>query len=418
VEKTMHLSLIFSLTNNTLRRSCGGLFAMGMLFLGTAANAERPVTLCMPMAVEDSALARFAGNGRDSAGTFRACLKAGAPHTLLVFCNGTQVGELDSAETERFLTRHPDLRPKPGRSAEKAAVLPGVFGNWLYGEGTFIATVLDSATGIKTKLQKIAKLGEWPCGITIENRSDAAASRNVVGRDILHCIALARFFFIYAGIGYHGVVFFGPLAEDLLSDSLNNYNNNSFSLCIGLPFFRYEMQTGAPVLPYYFWLENDIEMVMDHAAEGTTLARAEWRWDRPYLDNRTHAFYFHAGHFSADLLFDRYVYRQGILRLSVERLPSIFGTWGVSWTRAADVWIPGIWLEFPKVKEFIFSFGNYRFPCTVLPLRAHFDYYEPNRFTIGCTMNLHLGFRKAASSGPAPKAGKGTVRMNRVKELP
>ena len=401
----MHLSAHIVRPWTALRMACSAIVVAGILSPVTAANGTRQGTLNMPVPVKDTAFNRFAANVYDSESEFHACLKAGSPYTLLVFCNGTQAGELDSAETVQFLSRHRDFRKRLDGTKDGAAAFRA-FRTWLYGRGSFLGTVSDSTLDITAKLRKVAVMGAWPCGLVVENSFDAAASWEVVGRNFLHCTVLARLYCIYAGIGYHGAMFAGPLTDMLQSDRENHFNNNPFSWSMGLPFIRYEMLLGAPVLPYYFWLESNIKEIMNHAEEGTTLARAEWRWEREYLDNRAHVIHFRAGHFAADLLFDRYVYRQGILRVSVERLPSLFGTWGVSWTRAADVWIPGIELEFPQIAYRGFSAGGYRFPLAVMPLRAHFDYYDASRFSLGYTMNIRVEFRKNGLAGPADRPSK------------
>jgi hypothetical protein len=411
--------------------SCAHVFSLAAaLFLAalSASGAAEPAALCIPVVVSDSALPMLVGctpasQGlpAESAGEFRVCLRADTPHTLIVFRNGTQIGELDVAATDLFLAKHPDLRAQfaltPRGAQTVADTKRGSPVPWLLGEESFFGTVFSKNIDGKTKVRKILALGAWRTGITATDGFDIAASYEVVGRNTVRCMAVAPIYFAYAGIGYQGSAFVGPLASKLLSDTGNTYHNHSFAWTIGLPFIRYEMQFGAPVLPWYFWLEEDIVQVMNHGGEGKPLVRAEWRWDKQYGSDIAHWIYLRMGHLCCDLLLDRYVYRQGIVRLSLERMPSIFGTWGVSWTKAADTWIPGVWVEFPQVCS-LFSVGAYRVPLIIEPFRIHFDYWRPHRYNIGTAVSVQVGCTKSgpARSSQSPQEKQEMVRMTFVKE--
>ena len=348
------------------------------------------------MAVDDSILTRLFGEGE-----FRACLKAGPPSALVVFRNGTQTGDLDSAGTALFLARHPDFPVHSGSVRAPAETEPENFMRRLL-ERIRPRDNLRREQRRRNTMEGNRFPGDWRTGITVADEFDLAISGQLIPRNIVHSTGLAKIYFFYAGIGYHGSAFYGTLARELLTEKQNNYNNDAFSWTAGLPFVRYEMLFTASVLPYYFWLEDDIASVMDGKTGDGNLARAQRQWDSQYLNNIAHCIYTRIGHFRFDLMLDRYIYRQAIMRLSLERLPSIFGTWGISWIKAVDTWIPGVWLEFPSISKTLFSAGARQFPLTIEPFRIHFDYWDLDRYIFGCNVSVHVGYTTRARRGNRP----------------
>jgi hypothetical protein len=160
-----------------------------------------------------------------------------------------------------------------------------------------------------------------------------------------------------------------------------------------LHFIRYEMQQAGWMLPRYFWLEEDVAGVMDDRVQGRTLRDAERRWPKSHRRNLSHALKLRFGHCYLDLLFDRDVYRHPIATVRLDSLPSVFGTWGASLTGAADVVIPGVWLSVPSVTPAVFTISGFQVPLTAEPLRIHFYYWNMQRYNLGATLRLHLGYR-------------------------
>jgi hypothetical protein len=331
---------------------------------------------------------------------YRACLRSSAPPLLVVFRNGTQIGEFDSVTTSTLVATFPALlagqasSEQKGDTATPAVKVRGARARRLWGEESFIATLRDTTIARAAKLGKIVDLGSWPNGLTISDHFDIANSRVTIYRQSLHITGLAQIFFAYIGAGYHSSWYYGSLQHALLKDSLNNYRNQSFSWTVGVPFFRYEMAMAGQILPEYVWLEEDIVAVLADSIPGKTIRRAELRWDARHKANWCHLLKLRLGHASFDMLFDREIYRRPITRLAVDKMPAVFGTWGASLTRAADVWIPGAAIEFPGIAKEIAAFGAYQIPLTIEPMRIQFYYWNFKRLKVDFSIALTIGYRK------------------------
>jgi hypothetical protein len=376
--------------------------AAGLFALAFRPCAAAPDTPCMPHPIEDPAVLEAAGltpPQRAEGESERYRVRSGPPRILVVIRDGTQVAELDSAATARFLSEHPGFltdgtageTPRRGGRAAVAAAR-------LWGDQSFVATLLDRNSGRKGKLRAILELGQWPVGLTVGDAFEAGASTLVVYRNTFHCTGLAKVSFAYLGAGYDGTSLCGSMARRMLDDSASWYQNHSFSLTVGLPFVRYELRRAGWIVPEYFWLENDLAAVMDSTEQGSTVVSAQWRWNRAHANNVCHYLRFRLGHLSWDLLFDSDIYGGVIASVNIEQIPSIVGTWGASLTKARDVWVPGVWLELPRISRDLFSLGAYRFPLVIEPLRMHFHYWDLRRYNVACETRAHLRYRTTVRS--------------------
>ncbi|MFW5813030.1 MAG: hypothetical protein ACOCXC_01780 [Fibrobacterota bacterium] len=370
-----------------------GIIFAGILALASATGAQTP---CVPLVVSDSqAIKDLASAGfseRIPGAEYRVCVRDDLSGVLIVFRDGTQIGELSQEKTEQFLQRYPQYRQED--RAEPAHRKPNR-AEQLWGEESFCALLIDENIPVKRKLDAFLELGSWPTGFSLADRFDMAASRTLVIRNTVHVDYLGRLFFVYAGVGFHGSSFHGSLAEELQGDSLNHFNNGSLSWTIGLPFIRYEMKQAGWVIPEYFWLEDDMASMIYLGEQGETLAGMSRRWSRGHKGNVGHALYMKAGHFHFDMIFDGDLYRKTISRVSLDSLPFIWGTWGASLTRASDVWVPGAWIQTPRISVNLFSYSGFDLPFTMEPLRFHFHYWNLRRYNVGFSTRMTFDLKKS-----------------------
>lgn len=369
-----------------------GIVAISVLVHGSGIVAQVP---CEPVVLSDTAVINYLipnPSDRIPGAEYRACVRKGSSEVLVVFRDGTQISELSSQETERFLQSHSRLRRQ-----EKAD--PGYqktsWAEQLSGEESFLGVLLNDGIPVKEKLKTSLELGLWTTGFSVSNGVDFASSRALVIRNTVHLEYLGELFSVYAGVGFHGSSFHGSLAGELQSDSLNHFRNGSFSWTVGLPFIRYEMKQAGWVIPEYFWLEDDMLSVLDLGEQGETLAEMSRRWGKGHKGNVGHALYTKAGHFRFDMYFDGDLYRTSVLRMSLDSLPFIFGTWGVSLTKASDVWIPGAWIETPGLSGNLFTYSGFEVPFAVEPLRFHFHYWNLRRYNVGFTTGMSFDLKKS-----------------------
>ncbi|MFP4165282.1 MAG: hypothetical protein ACLFQB_15210 [Chitinispirillaceae bacterium] len=359
-----------------------------VLFLVSAIFAQIP---CTPEILKDtgavkeiSALLGLSGLASDA--EYRFCVQKAkdTSEVLIVFRNGTQIGELSPEQTEDFLKNHPRLGKKKARTSKKAGL--GQFWN----KTSFPGILIDKNISFGDKLKALAGLGSWPTGLSFTDNLEIAASRSLITRNTMSFEYIGSLSYVYAGVGYHGSSFHGPLAGELQDDSLNNYDNGSLSWTVGIPFIRYEIKQAGWVVPEYFWLEDDINKLLYENREGSTLKTVKRRWGKDHKGNICHALYMKAGHVRFDMIFDSDTYQNSIIQMGLDSLPFIFGTWGVSLTKASDVWVPGAWIETPKISTTLFSFSGYEIPFFVEPLRFHFHYWNLRRYNVSLQTNMRF----------------------------
>ncbi len=364
--------------------------AFWFFFSVLTSTAQLP---CNPQILKDSTLLFSLGAINDNSADCRACLRTTSPPVLVLFKNGTQVSELTPQETERFLAKNPAFQVSP--TVEKKSRRDSL--NWagkLWGDSSFASTILKPDVSIIGKLSKTLTLGAWPTGFTLTDNLGCGASTRLVFNNTFRMEYLGSLFEVYAGVGYERKSLFGILPSELFGDSLNRHINGSWSWTVGLPFIRYEMKQAGYIIPDYFWLEDNINNVLHSSHHGSFLKSMDWRWDSKHKDNMSHAIYIKAGYFHLDFFFDGDVYHKSVTRMSFEQLPSFFGTWGISLTKAPDVWIPGGWLQTPQLNTPLFRFSDYEIPIAFSPVRFSFNYWSLRRYQVSAQTVLTFDIKE------------------------
>jgi hypothetical protein len=133
-------------------------------------------------------------------------------------------------------------------------------------------------------------------------------------------------------------------------------------------------------VPEFFWLNND--------------TATSFRWDESHKGNISQALFLKMGYVFFDILFDPGVYRQPVIHMGLERIPSVFGTWGMSLTKAVDTWIPGLEMGLPKIGLSRLSIWKYSIPLEIEPLDVQFHFWTVNRYDFRFMAALHIGYHK------------------------
>jgi hypothetical protein len=355
---------------------------------------------CLPRLMTDSCMVGILPSdfAAPSGAEYRGCLSESLPLRLTLFRNGTELLELDSGATARFLAEHPDFRTGDPAATDSGSTGkpagPAGRSRRSWGEESLIAALADTSLPRARKAQRILDMGAWRSGLTISDEFTMAGSQVAVWRDKLDCDAMARIGYFRIGAGFHAGWLYGSLARYLQKDTTEFFLNHAFSLTLGVPFFRYEMRLAGQIIPEYFWLEEDISAVIRRSGQGRLL-RMEKTWSPTHRSNMEHRLHFRVGHLYTDLLLDSHVYRRPIIRVYFDDMPALFGSWGASLTCAPDLWIPGAWVKVQPFGSRGARIGAWQLPVIVEPLRVHFNYWDFKRYNFGLTIAVHIDYQKS-----------------------
>ncbi|KMQ50843.1 hypothetical protein CHISP_2194 [Chitinispirillum alkaliphilum] len=385
----MDVSISGALSVLNIGRKSALLCHMFIICCVAAVLSQEVLIPCVPSVIEDHQVLHYLGLGQVSGVEYRACLSGDKnQRKLILFRDGTQIGELDPQKTERLLVEHKNFGLSLSQNRSPRA-LGGSAGKTFFRD-----TIFNPQIDNREKIAAIMESGAWPAGFEIIKRLEFAGSTTALLRNSVAFNGMYNYHYFYIGAGLQRNWYSGGLPDILLSNEKNNYLNHAFSFTLGVPFVRYELKQAGWILPEYFWLEDDIIAVTDKRVEPRTVGQISRQWDKSHKKNFSHALYFKAGHFGFSMLFDFEMYSRTIYQFQMDNLPSVFGTWGASLTFAADAWIPGVWLDVPKFETVFFRGRNFQVPVEVEPLQLHFHYWNLRRYNLGCSMRINFDVRK------------------------
>jgi hypothetical protein len=355
-----------------------------------------------PVVLSDTALIRHLGQGYFSPqiaipiDDYKLAPAINNKSELVVLRNGTELFRVDSLRSTTFLNKNPKIfnRPESELKLTRRKALEEIAPDWDF---------------LKPEGENLIRQASWKTGVQADYTFAAGVSDKILLTDRYRLGVLTRKENLFFGASLADVNQYFNLAHSIRAQAgASRFSEFSWSLTAGIPGVRYEVTRAAWPVPEYFWMEksildlyapadsngflivNEDGSARDYGEEGEIVNQFGQRLPSDHSLNVFHRLMFKYWIFNYRILIDGDVYATAIQEFYLEDLPMGSGHWGMGFTTAAGVWVPGIKLSFFEWNAANPNLNGQKRKFIYTPILIDFRFLNAKQFRLEFSTKFYL----------------------------